>query len=89
MRDIRLDNITTAAEASFAGLAEPRRRELVQALVRHLHGYAREVALTHAEWRGALAFLHIGAGAIWLAGAGAMVATLAAWRLARREARSI
>lgn len=58
MRDIRLDNITTAAEASFAGLAEPRRRELVQALVRHLHGYAREVALTHAEWRGALAFLH-------------------------------
>jgi uncharacterized membrane protein YoaK (UPF0700 family) len=36
---------------------------------------------------GALAFLHIGAVAIWLAGAAACVATLAAWALARREVR--
>ena len=34
---------------------------------------------------GALAFLHIGAVAIWLAGLAAMLATLAAWVLARRE----
>lgn len=37
---------------------------------------------------GALAFLHIGAAAIWLAGGVAIAATMAAWVLARREARS-
>ena len=58
MRDLNLDNITAAAVDSFAGLPDPRQRELVQALVRHLHAYAREVTLTHAEWRAAIAFLH-------------------------------
>lgn len=58
MRDLNLDNITAAAVGSFAGLADARQRELVQTLVRHLHAYAREVKLTHAEWRAAIAFLH-------------------------------
>ena len=58
MRDLNLDNITAAAVDSFAGLADARQRELVQTLVRHLHAYAREVKLTHAEWRAAIAFLH-------------------------------
>ena len=58
MRNIDLANITDAAAASFGGLADDRRRQLTQALVRHLHAYAREVGLTHAEWRAALAFLH-------------------------------
>jgi protocatechuate 3,4-dioxygenase beta subunit len=58
MRDIRLDNITEAASASFDRLPDARARQLVQALVRHLHAYAREVRLNHAEWRAALAFLH-------------------------------
>lgn len=58
MRDIRLDNITEAACASFSGLPETRQRQLVQALVQHLHAYAREVRLNHAEWRAALAFMH-------------------------------
>jgi hydroxyquinol 1,2-dioxygenase len=58
MRNINLDNITGAAVASFAGLPGARQRELVQTLVQHLHQYARDVKLTHEEWRGALAFLH-------------------------------
>ncbi len=58
MRNITLDNITAAAVDSFAGLPDARQRELLQTLVQHLHQYARDVKLTHEEWRGALAFLH-------------------------------
>jgi len=58
VRKLTLDNITAAAVDSFAGLPDARRRELVQVLVRHLHDYAREVRLSHAEWRAALGFLH-------------------------------
>jgi protocatechuate 3,4-dioxygenase beta subunit len=58
VRNLTLDNITAAAVDSFAGLPDARRRELVQALVRHLHDYAREVKLSHAEWRAALGYLH-------------------------------
>ena len=58
MKDIRLDNITQAAAGSFAGLPDARQRELVQTLVQQLHQVARDLRLTHAEWRGALAFLH-------------------------------
>ena len=58
MRDIRLDNITDVAVASLAGLRDARQQELLQLLLLHLHAYAKEVKLTHAEWRAALAFLH-------------------------------
>jgi protocatechuate 3,4-dioxygenase beta subunit len=58
MRNIDLANITPVAAQSFAGVPDARRRELVQALVQHLHAYAKSTRLTHAEWRGALAFLH-------------------------------
>jgi catechol 1,2-dioxygenase/hydroxyquinol 1,2-dioxygenase len=58
MRDIRLDNITQAAVASFAGLPDARQRLLVQQLVTQLHRFAKDVGLTHEEWRGAIAFLH-------------------------------
>lgn len=58
MRDITLANVSAAAVASFSGLPEVRRRELVQRLVEHLHAYAREVGLNHDEWRAAIGFLH-------------------------------
>lgn len=58
MRNLSLDNITDAAVGSFSGLPDARQRELVQTLVRYLHAYAREVKLSHAEWRAALGFLH-------------------------------
>ncbi len=46
-----------AARASFAGAPDGRLRFLLQHLVEHLHGYAREVRLTAAEWEAAIAFL--------------------------------
>ena len=43
--------------ASFDAAPDPRLREVMQALVRHLHGFLREVRLTEAEWLQAIRFL--------------------------------
>ena len=56
MRNIDLANITEAAAQSFQGLPDARQQVLVQALVKSLHQYAKDVQLTHAEWRAALVF---------------------------------
>ena len=42
---------------SFEGCESPRLLELVQALTRHLHAFAREVRLTDQEWNTAIEFL--------------------------------
>src|SRR4051812_39248850 len=43
--------------ASFDTAADPRLRQLMQGLTRHLHAFLREVRPTEAEWRAAIAFL--------------------------------
>lgn len=43
--------------ASFEGAESPRLKQLMQALTRHLHAFAREVRLTEEEWNAAIAFL--------------------------------
>jgi hydroxyquinol 1,2-dioxygenase len=43
--------------ASFAKTPDPRTRELVEALTRHLHAFLRETRLTEAEWKRAIDFL--------------------------------
>jgi hydroxyquinol 1,2-dioxygenase len=43
--------------ASFDGAPDERLRQLLQALVRHLHAFVREVRLTEAEWGAAIEFL--------------------------------
>jgi hydroxyquinol 1,2-dioxygenase len=43
--------------SSFASCENPRLLELVQALTRHLHAFAREVRLTDQEWNAAIDFL--------------------------------
>jgi hydroxyquinol 1,2-dioxygenase len=43
--------------ASFDNAADPRLKELMQALTRHLHAFLREVRLTEEEWRAGIAFL--------------------------------
>src|SRR3954447_6823419 len=43
-------DITASAVASFDGCEDPRLRELMQALVRHLHAFATEVGLSQEEW---------------------------------------
>jgi hydroxyquinol 1,2-dioxygenase len=50
-------DITAAVEASFEGSSDPRLRQIMQALVRHLHGFVTEVGLTEDEWRAAIATL--------------------------------
>jgi catechol 1,2-dioxygenase len=49
--------LTAAAVASFDACESPRLRELMQALVRHLHVFATEVGLTREEWEAAVAIL--------------------------------
>jgi hydroxyquinol 1,2-dioxygenase len=43
--------------ASFEGTSDPRLKELMQALTRHLHAFLREVRLTEEEWQRAIEFL--------------------------------
>jgi hydroxyquinol 1,2-dioxygenase len=50
----------TAADAvvqSFAATADPRLRELLNSLVRHLHAFVRDTEPTIAEWQRAIDFL--------------------------------
>ncbi|MFL6120097.1 dioxygenase, partial [Actinophytocola sp.] len=42
---------------SFDDCPDPRLRQLMTALVRHLHAFAREVRLTEEEWAAAVQFL--------------------------------
>jgi hydroxyquinol 1,2-dioxygenase len=43
--------------ASFNNTSDPRLKQLMQALTRHLHAFIREVRLTEAEWNRAIEFL--------------------------------
>jgi hydroxyquinol 1,2-dioxygenase len=56
-RAAREQAVTDEVVASFGGAGSNRYRELMQSLVRHLHGFAREVRLTQGEWDAAIAFL--------------------------------
>ena len=49
--------ITAAAVSSFDSSPDPRLREVMQLLVRHLHAFATEVGLTEAEWSRAIQIL--------------------------------
>ena len=49
--------VTDEAVASLEGTADPRLRELLTGLIRHLHAFARETRLTQAEWERAIGFL--------------------------------
>jgi hydroxyquinol 1,2-dioxygenase len=49
--------VTDEVLASFSGAGSPRLREVMTALVEHLHAFAREVRLTQDEWELAVDFL--------------------------------
>ena len=49
--------LTAAVVRSFAQTPDPRLRELLQALVRHLHAFVEETGLTLPEWAAAVDFL--------------------------------
>jgi hydroxyquinol 1,2-dioxygenase len=50
-------NITAAATASFESCPDARLRQIMQALVRHLHAFASEVQMTEDEWARAIQIL--------------------------------
>ena len=57
MQLVTEDNITQLAVERWATAGDPRLAELMTALVRHLHDFAREVRLTEAEWMAAVQWL--------------------------------
>lgn len=57
MRNINEHTITAAVLDRMAGCEDPRLKEVLSALVRHLHDFAREVKLTEAEWAAGIEFL--------------------------------
>jgi len=57
MRSVTKDNITDVFMGYLAEDTEPRTREVMGALVKHLHAFAKDVHLTHDEWRRGIEFL--------------------------------
>ena len=51
------DTITDAVLAQMAATPDPRLKEIMLAAVRHLHAFARETALTPAEWTKGIEFM--------------------------------
>jgi hydroxyquinol 1,2-dioxygenase len=49
--------LTDLVLAKVAAARDPRFRDIMQSLVKHLHGFVREVGLTQDEWRRAIDFL--------------------------------
>ncbi len=57
MRSVTKDNITDVFSSYFGDDTDPRVKEVLSALARHMHDFAREVNLTHDEWRVGIDFL--------------------------------
>lgn len=57
MRNVTKENITDVFMGYLSQDTDPRLREVLGALVKHMHDFAREVNLTHDEWRTGLDFL--------------------------------
>jgi hydroxyquinol 1,2-dioxygenase len=55
--DFTEETATGAVVASFEQTPDPRLRAVLASLVRHLHGFVREVEPTFEEWERAIAFL--------------------------------
>lgn len=57
MQDLDINGITDAVIEQMATTPDPRLREIMEAAVRHLHAFAREVNLTPDEWLKGIAFM--------------------------------
>ena len=58
----RKDNITDVFLRYFGKDTDPRMREIMASLAKHLHAFAKEVRLTHAEWQTGIDFMECMAG---------------------------
>src|ERR1700722_19427855 len=50
-------DVTKAVLAAYAHTKSPRLREILAALIRHLHAFAREVKLTEQEFHAAMGYI--------------------------------
>jgi len=57
MRDVTKDNLTEVFKSYMGPGVNPRLREVLSSLITHLHAFAKEVNLTHAEWETGITFL--------------------------------
>ncbi|NNE86728.1 MAG: hydroxyquinol 1,2-dioxygenase [Silicimonas sp.] len=57
MRTVTKDNITDVFMSYFGPDTDPRLKEVMLSMVSHLHAFAKEVNLTHAEWQKGIEFL--------------------------------
>jgi hydroxyquinol 1,2-dioxygenase len=57
MRNLTEDNLTAAVLARLATSSDPRFREIMSSLIRHVHAFVREVDLTEGEWFQGIQFL--------------------------------
>ena len=57
MADLNETTLTDAVIEQMASTPDPRMREVMESLVRHLHDFARDVRLTPTEWLAAIGFL--------------------------------
>lgn len=57
MRNITEHNITEAVIGQLAQCENPRLKEIMTLLVKHVHGFVREARLTEAEWMQGIEFL--------------------------------
>ena len=57
MRNLTEGNLTDAVLAKLEGATDARFKEIMGSLIRHVHGFIREVELTEREWLIAIQFL--------------------------------
>ncbi len=57
MRKLTQDNITEVFLGYCGEDTDPRMREIMASLAKHLHAFAKEVRLTHAEWQTGIDFM--------------------------------
>ncbi len=57
MRNITLDNITSAVTKSLGDEISPRNREIMTAALRHIHDFCKEVDISYAEWLEAMEWM--------------------------------
>ena len=58
MRNLQEDTITEAVLQTMAGTEDPRLKEVMTSLVKHMHAFAREVGLRPDEWMRGIQYLY-------------------------------
>lgn len=58
MRNLTEENTTDVVLKAWSQNPDPRFKEIMDAMITHLHDFVREVQLTEAEWGAAIKYLH-------------------------------